>query len=281
MVDLHVHSTFSDGSLSPEELADEGARIGLYAMALTDHDSTRGTARFLAAAKARGIKALPGLEISVEVPDQSVHILGYGIDPDNAALNEKIDEIRNGRKRRNNEILSKLSTLGYPLTFAEVAKYAGDKDLIGRPHIARALIEKGFVRSKAVAFEQLLGKGGAAYSERFRYEPRVAIEAIRNAGGVAVLAHPSRIRFTPGELDTFVGELVGDGLAGIEVFYPGHSPEMIAGYIEIVNKYGLLMTGGSDFHGTMSPNIALGTACGGLRVGDNLFDALCERLERR
>ena len=280
MIDLHFHSTFSDGSFSPEELVELGASAGLTAMALTDHDSMRGVSAFLTAAAAKGIRAMSGLELSVDVPNITVHILAYGCDPDNGPLNEALVQIRDGRYRRNVEILSKLSKLGCYLTWGEVSAYAGDKEVVARPHFAQALIDKGFARSKQDAFDRFLSKGAAAYVDRFRLEPETALKLIREAGGVAALAHPALCGLDSAKLRDFIGKLTAWGLAGIEAYYTGHTPSQVTEYLGYARVFGLIATGGTDFHGTMSPALKIGIGSGSLNVPDDLYDGLVERLHR-
>lgn len=280
MIDLHFHSTFSDGSFSPEELVELGASAGLTAMALTDHDSTRGVSAFLTAAAAKGIRAMSGLELSVDVPNITVHILAYGCDPDNGPLNEALVQIRDGRYRRNVEILSKLSKLGCYLTWGEVSAYAGDKEVVARPHFAQALIDKGFARSKQDAFDRFLAKGAAAYVDRFRLGPEMALKLIRDAGGVAVLAHPALCGLDSAKLRDFIGKLTAWGLSGIEAYYTGHTAAQVAEYLGYTRVFELIATGGTDFHGTMSPALKIGVGSGSLNVPDDLYDGLVARLRR-
>lgn len=278
MIDLHFHSLFSDGSCSPEELVEIGAVVGLTAMALTDHDTTAGVRRFLAAAEARGIRCVSGVELSLDIPGSSVHMLAYGCDLEDVPLTVALERVREGRHRRNVEILSKLSKLGCNVTWPEVLACAGDHGVVGRPHFAQALIAKGYARGKQDAFRRLLGKGAPAYVERFRLGPEEAIKLIRNAGGVAVLAHPSLCGLGSHPLKAFVAQLATAGLGGIEVYYPGYGPGQVREYLELAHTFNLVPTGGSDFHGALSPNIELGIGYGSLKVPDESFDALLERM---
>ncbi len=278
MIDLHMHSTFSDGSLSPEALVELGASAGLTAMTLTDHDTTGGVERFLAAAASKGIRSVSGIELSVDVPGVVVHILAYGCDPGNVALNEALARVRDGRHRRNVEILSKLSKLGCPIAWDDILKLAGEEGLVARPHFAQVLIKKGYVRSKQDAFDRYLAKGAAAYSERYRLLPEDAIRLIAEAGGIASLAHPALCGLTSTDLHALVARLAAAGLAGIEVYYTGHGDAQVLEFLGTAQEFGLIATGGSDFHGEMSPNIQIGSAYGSLCVPDELFDGLLKRL---
>lgn len=278
MIDLHIHSNFSDGSCTPEELVDLCVAAGVSAAALTDHDTAAGVPRFLAAAEARGIRAVSGLELSVEVPGLTVHILAYGVDVDDADLSAALEKVRDGRRRRNASILARLSKLGCYVSPGEVAAQAGDGEVVGRLNIAQALVRKGYARSTEDAFNRLLGKGKPAYEERFRLEPAEAIRLVRGAGGLPVLAHPSQCGMGVKQLHDFVEGLASEGLAGIEVFYPGHSDGQREQYLELARKFGLLATGGTDFHGGMKPGREIGIGFGSLKVGDEIFDALLARL---
>jgi 3',5'-nucleoside bisphosphate phosphatase len=278
MIDLHAHSTFSDGSLTPEDLVEEACFAGLSGIALTDHDTTDGVPRFLAACKTRGIAGVPGVEISVGVSQGTMHMLGYFVDPACPALEEALGHIRCGRTERNTAIVAALNRLGMPLTMEEASSYA-DEDVVGRPHIARAMVGKGYVSSTRQAFDRYLGKGKPAYADRFRLSPEESLGVIRTAGGVPVLSHPFTLGLKPDALRRQVSELAEKGLAGIEVYYPEHKPDLVAQYKALTEEFDLVMTGGSDFHGTLNPAISLGRGFGGLNVPDILLDRLRERKE--
>lgn len=277
MIDLHMHSVFSDGSKTPEELVAAGRELGLHAMALTDHDTVSGVPRFLAAAAAADMPAVAGVEVSAEIEVGTLHVLGYGVDPRSGTLLEHLRWIRNGRTERNAEILQKLNRLGLRLTLADVEKVAG-AEVIGRPHIAQALIAKGYVRNKREAFDRYLARGKPAFAERKRLDAHATLELIRAAGGLPVIAHPHTLKMTARELRPFLNELIAIGLAGIEVYYPEHTGEMQRQYRELANDLNLLTTGGSDYHGEMSPGLQLGRGAGGLLVPDKVWDALQQAL---
>jgi predicted metal-dependent phosphoesterase TrpH len=273
MIDLHVHSTFSDGSFTPEELIGEAARIGLCAIALTDHDTTDGVPRFTAAAVLTSVRAIAGVEISADVKSGTMHMLGYMIDPDNQALIERLKWLREGREARNAEILEKLNKLGFELTWEEVTAFAGE-DVVGRPHFAQALLARDLVKDKNEAFDKYLGKGKPAYADRRRMTPEHSIRLIREAGGVPVLAHPFTLNLSAGALKRQVAELRDFGLGGIEVFYSEHTPQMTSQYLNLAGELGLVATGGSDFHGAMNPDIKLGSGFGSLQVPDEVVAQL-------
>lgn len=276
MIDLHVHSTFSDGSLTPEELIAEAVRVGLSAIALTDHDTTAGVPRLIAAAASTSVRAIAGVEISADVASGTMHMLGFLIDPENHTLIDRLKWLREGREARNAEILEKLNKLGFGLTWDEVAAFAGE-DVVGRPHFAQAMLARKIVKDKNEAFDKYLGKGKPAYANRRRMTPENSIELIRGAGGVPVLAHPFTLNLSAEALRKELKSLRELGLAGVEVFYSEHTPQMVSQYLNLSKELGLIATGGSDFHGAMNPDIKLGTGFGSLHVPDEVtaqLDAL-------
>lgn len=279
MIDLHVHSTFSDGSFTPEQLLAEAAQIGLTAIALTDHDSVGGLKRFTAAAAAGKVRAIPGVEISADSPSGSMHILGYDLDPAARILTEKLDYIQKSRAERNEKILYNLNKLGLHLSMSEIQSQAGE-DIVGRLHFARALQVRGYVQTTDEAFGKYLAKGKPAYGERLRLSPADGIHMIREAGGVAVLAHPFTLQMNKPDLDALVGELAALGLAGLEVLYPQHNARTVKEYRRLAAKHNLAVTGGTDFHGGSIPTIKLGVGFGDLRVPDELLDLLLQRKTR-
>jgi len=280
MIDLHFHSTFSDGSVPPEGLVRMGKEIGLTAMALTDHDSTGGVDRFLASCRKAGLTGISGVEISAEISRGTLHMLAYFIDPRNAKLESVLERIRGGRSARNEEILAKLNGMGFELTWEEVLAFAGE-DVVGRPHLARALVQRGYVDSTKQAFNLYLAKGRKAYAERFRLPPAECIAVIRGAGGVAVLAHPFTLELNRGALREYVSGLAGRGLGGIEVRYSEHSSSQVAQYTALADEFDLAPTGGSDFHGQVNPEIKIGTGFGSLNVPDACVEALRRKAEAK
>ncbi|MFA6172089.1 MAG: PHP domain-containing protein [Kiritimatiellales bacterium] len=273
MIDLHSHSIFSDGSSTPEELVTLAEQGGLTALALTDHDTTDGLPRFMAAGAKSSVQTVAGIELSAEFGAVTFHILGYFFDPANAELQTALKWVREGRIERNVRILEKLNRLGYNLTHADVRKHAGD-DLIGRPHFAAALIEKGHFKHKDKIFQQLLGKGKAAYVERLRLTPEACVEVIRKAGGVPVIAHPGQMKLTARSLRRLVKQLKDHGLGGIEVWHPIHKPYQAASYLRICEDFDLVATGGSDFHGKLTPDLTLGRGFGDLDIPDTVLEIL-------
>ena len=242
-VDLHVHTTASDGKLSPQEVVGKAFRDGVEVLSITDHDTLEGMERFTP----EGVIFIPGVEISSRF-ERTLHILGYGFDPQNDVLRKTLSDLRRKRSVRNEMILDRARSIGFELSMEELQEIAGN-DVIGRPHFARLMVRKGYVSSYEEAFEKYLGKGKILYVEKERLKPERAIELILKAGGIPVLAHPYQTGLEGEELEGFIKRLKGYGLKGIEVFYPEHTGRMMEEYLELSRKYDLLVTGGSDFHG--------------------------------
>lgn len=277
MIDLHCHSTFSDGSLTPEELVAEAERIGLTALALTDHDCLAGLERFLAAGAGKRIRLVPGIELSVDCAFGTMHMLGYWMRPDDPELNAQLEWVRDGRAMRNREILRKLNELGMAVTWDEVKAAAGD-GVVGRPHFAQVMLAKGYAKDKGEVFDKWLGDGKPAYADRPRLTAERAIELIRGAGGVAVLAHPFTLRIGKESMAKLIAGLTAAGLGGMECYYSEHSADLTKEFLALAETNGLVATGGSDFHGEMSPGVSLGTGFGGLNVPDEVVDRLAALL---
>lgn len=278
-IDLHAHSTASDGDLSPSELVRLALQKGLVALALTDHDTAEGNNEAILEAERLGLNFVPGVEISVDRPPNSLHILGYWIDPENPVLKSTLETVRGFRDKRNPMIIEKLQGLGIDIDYVEVCGAAGG-DVVGRPHFAKVLVEKGVVKSSAEAFQKYLGKGGLAYVDKKRMTPFEGIRLIHQAGGMPALAHPNQYDFDePSGLEEMVAELKSYGLAGIEAYYSTHSEQQTAQYKHLAEKYDLAITGGSDFHGAAKPMIELGSGIGGnLKIPRSLLDNLRARL---
>ncbi len=273
MVDLHTHSIYSDGTNTPAELVALAEERGLRALALTDHDTVAGVDELLVAGKGSTVETVPGIELSAECEHGTMHILGYYIDTSCLELGRMLAKVRAGRAARNVEILKKLNRLGYVLRWSDLEKYTG-KDVVGRPHFAEVLVERGYVKSKKLAFELLLAKGRPAYAERYHCSASECIRCIRKSGGVAVLAHPATIHLSDAKLHALVGELAEQGLGGIEAYYAEHRPENRKKFIAWAEEFGLLCTGGSDFHGKNSPDLNVGVGFGQLRVPFEAFEQL-------
>ena len=278
-IDLHIHSTASDGSFTPAEILDYAQKLNLAAIAITDHDSIDGSREALRIGIPPSLNFLTGVEISAAHPpflpgSGSFHILGYDIQLDNHRLNQELGKLQDARKNRNPAILDRLNELGFRISLEDVRQEVNDGQL-GRPHIAYAMVKKGFVASIDEAFDKYLGTTGTAYVDKYRISCEQAINIIRGAGGVPVLAHPALLNIENNQkLDALLQNLMKLGLAGIEVYYPGHSLQQIQEYSELAEKHGLLMTGGTDFHGTITPQIKMGSGKGSLFIPYLLYEKL-------
>ena len=273
MIDLHSHSIYSDGTNTPAELVQMAVKRGLTALALTDHDTVSGVVPLLEAARGTSVEAVPGIELSAECSRGTMHILGYFIDHTCPELLEKIEQVQQGRHERNLEILKKLNKLGYILTWDEVEEQAG-KDVIGRPHFAKALIKRGHLKSFKSAFELLLAKGRPAYADRYHYTGSECIDLIRKAGGVSVLAHPATIHLPDDQLKGVLMGLKKNGLNGIEVFCSAYKASHVKKYSDLAGELDLIRSGGTDFHGKNTPDLQLGIGFGQLRVTDEVLEHL-------
>ena len=281
-VDLHSHSTASDGTFAPAEVVRLAARCGLSGMALTDHDTIGGIAEAAAEAKAAGIDFLTGIEISAEYAPGTMHILGYGVDPGSKSLRELTTQLIEGRDNRNPKIIARLQELGVAITMEEVelearsaeAERGGTRKPVGRPHIAAILLRKGYGSSMKQAFDKYLAPGGSAYFDKERLTPRRALEMIHESGGLPVLAHPVQLRTeNDGQLERVIKDLKDLGLEGLEVIHSDHDAALVEKYGRLAERFGLVKTGGSDFHGTNKKDIQLGTA-NGRKVPREWMDAL-------
>lgn len=279
MIDLHTHSTASDGTLSPSELIATAVEIGLEGIALTDHDTLQGLPTFLRAAKDRPIKAVPGVEIACSWYGRSLHLLGLFIDYKCAALADMLSTVRDNRDIRNQKILQKLAGLGIPLTYKDIEQEAGDH-VVGRPHFAAALVAKGICQTPHEAFQKYLGRQAAAYVPRYLPLPEAAISAIHSAGGLAIWAHPAGgpQAGQPARIRQVARQLAQYGLDGIEVFYPDHSEADMKTLASIGRALDLAVSGGSDFHGANMPGIELGVGRGSLEIPLHYLTALTQRL---
>ncbi len=280
-VDLHTHTTASDGSLAPAELIQAAAAAGLAAVAVTDHDITAGLAPALAAGTALDIEVVPGVEVSAEYKPGQMHILGLFIDPQSVALNGWLAEVLDGRNGRNVKIVARLLELGVEITLDEVEAEAGG-GAVGRPHIAQVLLDNGAVSSRQEAFDRYLARGAAAYFDRPRATPVRTIENIHAGGGLAVLAHCNSLGANDAaELEQAIRGLKDQGLDGLEIRHPSFSPERQATVEAIARKLDLLPSGGSDFHGKAKPQVKLGVGRGKLHVPYAFLEKLKEALARR
>jgi predicted metal-dependent phosphoesterase TrpH len=252
-VDLHIHSTASDGKFSPEAIISKAAELGLKVISLTDHDSVYGIIPALKTVKIYpGLTFIPGVEISTDMPDGEAHVLGYFIDYTSRELGSTLERFRNSRLRRAQGMVSKLGALGIDIDWSRVQEIAGD-GAIGRPHIAQAMLEKGYITAFQEAFKKYIGHGGPAYVEREKMTPEEAVALIVRSGGLPVLAHP----FTVKEPETIVIKLKAAGLVGIEAYYKDNTAAETEATLGLAARYGLIATGGSDFHGIADSNDAM------------------------
>jgi len=275
-IDLHAHTTASDGDLSPTQLVWWAKAIGLSVLAITDHDTTNGITEAVLAGQKYGVEVVPGIELSadIDVPKGQCHLLGYFFDPKHAGLNARLAEVRENRNKRNAKIAAKIQAHGWNVTLEEIEAVSGG-EVVARPHIARVLVERGFVSSMAEAFETYLGKGGLFYVERDRLSQEEAIRLIHDAGGVCILAHPNNLNCDSAETENHIRQLQSYGLDGIEARYNRHTPEDTARYLALAERLGLLTTGGSDFHGqSVKEAVYLGHVEGDLPAPNSLLEAL-------
>jgi predicted metal-dependent phosphoesterase TrpH len=255
-IDLHTHSTFSDGTLSPYQLVRRAKKGRVSILSLTDHDTLDGLPEFDRACRRYGIKGIRGIELSAQYPS-TLHILGYRIDENALFLEKELVRILQHRDFRNQEILTRLSDLGMPVSYTELQNEAGG-NVIARPHFARIMVRKGYVKDIHTAFQNYLSRGAAAYAERVRLTPDECINAIRRSGGLPVLAHPGQTTKDKDKLFSLLTDLKEKGLWGLECIYPGHSPRDILDYLKMASALSLYPTAGSDFHGTNRQGIDMG-----------------------
>jgi len=278
-IDLHTHSTASDGTLTPAELMRAAKKAGLAAIALTDHDTFDGLPEARAEAQRQGIELVPGCELSLDYGGLPTHLLALFVDERPGRVVGELTRVMQARATRNETMLEKLRAVGVHLRREDVSRHA--KGVVGRPHMAQAMLEAGVVRSFEEAFARFLGSSGLAYVPKAKLTPAEAIGAIHADGGLAVLAHPYLLSQRPQHIEAMLTELRGLGLDGVEVYYTEHSDkytELVAG---LAQRLGLLMSGGSDFHGAVKPGVALGRGKGGLFVRGELLDMMKQALQRR
>ncbi len=264
-IDMHVHTTASDGTLSPRDVVSLAAMQGLKAIAITDHDTMAGIQEAGEAGELLGVTIVPGIEISSSYCGKDVHILGYFLDPEAQALQDYLQWVQASRRNRNAKIVEKLQRKGFDISL-EALEAENPDTILGRPHIARRLMELGVVSSVKEAFRRYLDEGRSCYVPREYIPFADGAKLIRDCGGVAVLAHPLQYGFKQAELDTFVRTAAETGFTGIEVLYTGYTKNDVNRLYDLAEKYTLLPTGGSDFHGENKPDIQLGTGDGNLSV---------------
>ena len=257
-VDLHLHTTFSDGTLSPTELVRLCASRGLKVIAVTDHDSTDGVSEALRAAEdIGGLSVIPGVELSTDVPGSEVHLLGYFVPYQEPLFQRTLQRLRDGREDRAQKMVERLNQLGVTISWGRVKELSGD-GAVGRPHIAQAMVEKGYVQYPRDAFEKYLGRNGPAYVERTKISPVEAVGTLVQSGALPAMAHPSYFMASSeadevARLKRMLRELKEAGLVGMEVYYGDYSPEQVALFAAIADEVGLIPCGGSDYHRSGNP----------------------------
>jgi len=278
-IDLHIHSTASDGTLTPSEIITMAQEFGLGAIAITDHDTLAGSKEALGLTIPASIEFVTGVEISVAPIEPfnfvgSYHILGYFIHVDDPPLNQALNKLHQFRQERNHKIIQRLNRMDIPITMNNIEEKVSTGE-VGRPHIAKALLENNIVHSIDEAFEQYLGTGKPAYVDKQRLSCQKAIQIITEAGGIPVLAHPGLLNLEQeSDLESLIVSLKEKGLKGVEVYYPEHSDQQIQELLRIATSQGLLVSGGTDFHGELKPELKMGSGYGSLHIPYHLFDNL-------
>ncbi len=274
-IDLHVHTTFSDGTFTPTEIVGLGIERDLSVLGVTDHDTTAGLSEADAAARGTGLEIVPGVEFSAEYKGSSVHVLAYWMDPDDPGFQEELAQLRDSRLRRGELMVEKLRDLGHDLSFERVREIAAGAPII-RPHIAQAMVEAGIVPTEKAAFDRFIADGGPAHVPKRALHPLDAVDLIRRAGGACVLAHPGMWAGDRSVPDDLIDAMAGRGMAGLEVDHPDHTDEQRERYREMAGRLGLVVTGGSDCHGIRYEPVRLGICT----TDPERFEALRARARR-
>ena len=274
MIDLHCHTTCSDGTDSPWDLVEKAAAIGLKAVAITDHDIFRGYSEARAAGAEFGVEIVPGVELSSLYNGKHIHLLAYYADTRNETLCALMDRAVRERIRRNKAMVKRMEEAGYPVSWEELSTRNAGNAMLGRPHVAEILMEKGVISSIKEGVEQLMGRGGPFFVERYHIPLLDYIRAVREAGGIPVIAHLYQYRMEPDALRGMIADCVDAGLMGLEGMYSTYTPEQEAEVRALAEEFHLIRTGGSDYHGTRKPHISLGTGMGTLNVPDAFLEDL-------
>lgn len=267
-IDLHLHSTASDGALSPEELVTKAVDLGINAIALTDHDSVEGVEQAVLEGKRKGIEIVPAVELSSGLNGQDIHFLGYFIDHKDEKFNKLLERLRRLRMERAAKIVELLRRRDVEIPFDEVLG-AAKNGSVGRAHVAKIMVKRGYIDTVEEAFDKYIGRNGSCYVEKYFYTPKEIIETIRDTGGIAVLAHPALSK-----VDEFIFQFVSFGIQGIEVLHGEHTNEESQYYLKLAQDYDLAPTGGSDFHGLK--NSKRGRDIGAVKVPDKFLERLKE-----
>ncbi len=275
-IDLHTHSLKSDGSMTPAEVVREAKRAGLAAIALSDHDTVDGIEEAVSEGEKIGVEVVPAIEFSV-ISETETHILGYFIDINNPDLKRVLQEVVDLRIRRNRVTCQRLNELGFDITLEEVRALAPN-NFVGRAHFARVLMDKGYTQSVKEGFDKYMSVGQYAYCEQQRLTAKEAIEIIRNSGGLSFLAHPHLTKFDDDKIKSYLIELKGYGLDGLEGYYTDYTPEMQEKYRSMAKELGLMISGGTDFHAKMKPHISIGTGLGNMKIPYSLLEEMKKRI---
>ena len=276
LIDLHSHTDESDGTCSPAQLIEEAVRAGVKTLGITDHDTFAGYDQALPPAAAAGVELVCGIELSTKLHGRSVHLLGYFLEAGGLEdFRHWVLDLQASRRERNVRLAARLRELGFDIQVEEAE--ALGRGMTGRPHFARIMVEKGYVGNFRQAFDDYLDESAKGYV--YRREPQFSegVERIRRAGGIASLAHPGRVN---GNVPALMPELCGAGLNAIEAYHSDHGPRETDLYLELAEKYGLPVTGGSDFHGEVKPGVKLGTGCGNLQIPPDLLERLRAAMNR-
>ena len=272
VIDLHTHSKCSDGSMTPAELINHAKASGLSAVSLTDHDGIDGVAQALAEGKKIGIEVVTGVELSAK-SNTETHILGYFVDINNRILNDTLKEVKEMRKKRNYDTCRRLQENGFDITLEDAKKFAGS-EMLARAHFAKAMVEKGYAKSVKDAFDTYLSNGKPCYSSMQLLSAKECVDLINTAGGLAFVAHLHLTKMTDEYLILFLQELKKAGLAGIEGYYTEYTPELTEKYQSMAREFGLLVSGGTDFHGKMKPHIAIGKGLGDMEIPYSVLEEI-------
>jgi 3',5'-nucleoside bisphosphate phosphatase len=282
-IDLHIHSTESDGSLTPAQIISRAKQLGIKAVSITDHDTVAGVKSALTLSKREGIGCISGVEVSAAAPPPfdipgSLHILGYGMDPDHGELGRMLGRLLQARLDRFPQMIEKLKTLHIDISYEAAQSMAGSAP-VSRPHIARAMVAAGAVSSVDEAFDRFLANGKPAYVDRYRIPIEEVLSTVSAAGGICVLAHPGLIRMeTEQKVEALITRLGQMGMKGVEAYYPEHTAAQVRYFKELAEASGLMVTGGTDFHGAVRPEIELGVGRGDFFVPGQLWEKLMENL---
>ncbi len=279
MIDLHLHTTYSDGISETGDLIREALAFGLQAIAITDHDNTESYALAAEAARGSSMEVIPGIEINTvwspkNAPETEVHVLGYYIDPADPDLRGVINTHKTARTEQIKEIVKKLNKAGVPVSYEDIAEKSCEGGCLGRPHVAKTIVEKGGAGTISEAFQKYLNRDAQTYHRRNTVPPHEAVEAIYECGGIPVIAHPNEME----GIETLVVELMDYGLRGLEAYHRRHSPAIIEFHCSLAEKYGLIVTGGTDYHG---PADSYQNALARLHTPDYVYEELKKERARR